>query len=366
MTSFFLRISAVLFAISAHSQFGNFDDQFTFTGATPSVQSKTTQYGLDCGIQSLTLRWYRVQNEYYYVNSYSLQVRDNGQWKTIRTISKGRSSYSVTINSFENGWNDSEANFNFRVRVNVNLEDVNDVNYSQGSTLKVADWCFGPKAVISLQSATVNSGNRTWNIKNGEKPTIYVNNSGAVNTDYFTVETKTVTGGTNFGSRGPEIRTFVSDCPRLGVGCNNGNISTEEYGFKLIAIPNRVPSGTESFRRSRIRLKVNDYRLLLRDGRTYYLHAVYSIGGTNSGNFVWPFRVEYKDNTSSGCTICPKPIENFPSRPNPYQVEIFDFTGTKIITKKVSTKAEEDKLIDNLPKKLYIVKNKYGTRKVHY
>ena len=123
---FFLRISAVLFAISAHSQFGNFDDQFTFTGATPSVQSKTTQYGLDCGIQSLTLRWYRVQNEYYYVNSYSLQVRDNGQWKTIRTISKGRSSYSVTINSFENGWNDSEANFNFRVRVNVNLEDVND------------------------------------------------------------------------------------------------------------------------------------------------------------------------------------------------------------------------------------------------
>lgn len=374
------RITVLLSFVNTYSQFDDFgdfrDDVFTFPGASPSVQSKTTSIDSECGLQSLTIRWFPVQQEFRYVNSYSLQVLNNGSWRTLKTVNATGGSYNVTLTSFENGWNDSQANFNFRVRVNINLNAAGTYNYNQGSTLKVKDWCFGPLASVSLSSATMTSGSRTSNLLNGEKPTVYVSNVGARDTEYFTIDTRSVIGGTNVGWRSPTIRTYISDCPTLGSGCNGGDIATVEVNnVDLITIPFREPSGTSSFRRSRIRLRVSNGLLILRNNRTYYIHVRYSINGNTTRGFAWPFRVEFRNNTSGGgggCIICPVPIEDdfrltydLNQTLEPYQIDIYNMSGSKVTSSTVTSKQQENELIADLPKAIYVIKSKNGTRKVY-
>tara|TARA_R110000764_G_C11029474_1_gene385430 strand:- start:24014 stop:25144 length:1131 start_codon:yes stop_codon:yes gene_type:complete len=365
----------VVFSIwSSSAQFDDFDDVFVFNGTKPIVHNKVTAHDSNCGIQSLTLKWSSVVNEYYYVDSYSLQVLNNGNWTTIQTVSASSgtgSSYYVTINSFQAGWNDSEANFNFRVRVNVNLEDATTYTYIQGDTLKVKDWCIGSTVDVSLTQATINSGGHISNL-GSSTPTIYISNIGQSYTEYFTIETTTRTNGTNFGWRNVDIKTYLSTCSTLGASCNGGNIGTEEYNFDLISIPNRVPSGTQTFRSSNIRLRTNDVSVTLNHNQTYYLHVRYSINGGTTKGFVWPIRIEYRDNSSGGCVFCPpSPIEGFQAQSNsnsissPYTVDIYNMSGSKVITKTFATEDEEEDYLNSLPKNIYIVKSKFGTRKVY-
>ncbi|MEE1962557.1 hypothetical protein V1387_07685 [Allomuricauda taeanensis] len=366
-----LTILLVVFPIcSSTAQFGDFDDIFVFNGTKPVVQNKITAHDSNCGIQSLTLKWSSVKNEYYYVNSYSLQVLNNGTWTTIQTIPKG-GSYSVTLNSFQAGWNDAEANFNFRVRVNVNLEDATTYTYIQGDTLKVPDWCFGSPVNVFLTQATINSGGHISNLLSGQKPTIYVSNIGAANTEYFTVETTTSISGTNFGWRSVDVKTYLSTCPTLGASCSGTGISTQEYNFDLITVPYRVPSGTETFRRSSIRFKVNDVNIVLNNNQTYYLHVRYSINGGTTKGFAWPIRIEYRNNSSGDCIICPVPIEDFEAQSktksvtSPYSVDVYDLSGNKIATKTFVSRDEEESYLNSLPKQIYIINSPIGSRKIY-
>jgi hypothetical protein len=367
-----LTYAVILFSIlNSYSQFDDFDDVFVFNGTKPVIDNKITAHDSNCGIQSLTLKWSSVFYEYDHVSSYSLQVLNGGNWTTIQTIPQGSFPYSVTLTSFQNGWNDSEGNFNFRVQVNVNLEDVTTYTYLQGETLKVKDWCFGAAVNVNLTQATINSSGYTSNL-GSSTPTIYISNIGQTYTEYFTIETTTRTSGTNFGSGNVDIKTYLSTCSTLGASCSGSGIGTEEYSIDLISIPYRVASGTETYRRSDFRLKVNDGNVVLVNNQTYYLHVRYSINGGTTKGFVWPIRIEYRDNSSGGCIFCPpSPYQGIQTLSNPttdlspYSVDIYDMSGNKIITKTFSTKEQEDDYLNSLPKKIYVVKSKFGTRKVY-
>ncbi len=73
------------------------------------------------------------------------------------------------------------------------------------------------------------------------------------------------------------------------------------------------------------------------------------------------------------CIICPVvPISVFSSKATinsihtekPYQIEIFNFYGQKVLTKTVISVSQENQVIGDLPKNMYIIKSKNGDRKV--
>ena len=47
-----------------------------------------------------------------------------------------------------------------------------------------------------------------------------------------------------------------------------------------------------------------------------------------------------------------------------YSIEIYNFQGQKVLTEKVTSVEEENAALGGLPKNLYIIKGKNGTRKV--
>jgi len=87
------------------------------------------------------------------------------------------------------------------------------------------------------------------------------------------------------------------------------------------------------------------------------------------------FRFTYSGGTSgsppdpdSNCIICPILDDGFSLQaklPNGYSVDIYDLTGTKLLTKTISSEEEEKNILTDLPKQqIYILKSEKGTKKV--
>ncbi|MEM7557307.1 MAG: T9SS type A sorting domain-containing protein [Cyanobacteria bacterium P01_A01_bin.84] len=319
----------------------------------------------------------------------------NRRWKTIRSISAtGATRYESTITSFNESWLDTNANFTFRIFISITIDAFNnsDISYSQGKSVQVTDWCVGATAQLSLSEAKLTHQGQTYDLLNGQKPTLFSNGGNPHQTE---IETTTVSvGGINFGPRQTRVETFISDRSTLGAG----PIQTRELGFSPIANLHRVPKGTEVFRRSNFRILGQYGSFRLKNNTTYYLHAlIYDVGtitpplSQGTHHYVWPFTYKFSDDDGRGgspiCPICPDPIDDGEedgddgppdnrikdvpdyllksnTRDSSYKISIFDLTGQKILTATVSNKEEENLIIADLPKKIYIIKTKNGDRKI--
>ncbi len=368
---------------SIYCQLGDFDfdDQFEFAGANPTIKS-ISQNSSNCGVQSLTLSWFRVQGDYHHVDSYSLQVKDNGNWKTLKNFPNGVLSHSYTVNSFENTWIDSDANFNFRVRVNINIEDAGTYWYSQGSTLKVRDWCFGSSPNLNLISATIKNDGQTYNVLNGERAILSLSpNPDNSKRTYFNFLLKN-NGGTAYGIRKPKIDVYFSDKSVLGSGLIK---VYKAFNTQLNYISSGATAGVNFNRIFSTILSTENGQWRLGGSTTYYIHFLIKDAGqipslgAGVNHYVFPFKVDFisADKIGVTCTICPDPgptpigggdfgFQSKARMPNEsYNLEIYDLTGKNILTKKVSSKNEENTIIGELPKKIYILKTKNGIRKVY-
>ncbi|MFA5297702.1 MAG: CARDB domain-containing protein, partial [Lutibacter sp.] len=111
----------------------------------------------------------------------------------------------------------------------------------------------------------------------------------------------------------------------------------------------------------------------------YYFHFVVDkdsnqVEESNENNNVKTQKVYYTK-TTSGKPRLPKDLlmQKIPNNNNnesdildePYTIEVYNFSYLKILEQTVINKDGESTIIKNLPKGLYIIKSKYGSRKIH-
>ena len=316
----------------------------------------------------MKLRWSRAAQQYN-VQNYSVQVFNNSsnRWDIIRYIPKNSNatSYTTEITSFNNNWADNSSNYLFRISVTQTIEAF-PLYYRNGNSVSVSGFCENPGNIdLEITNATIFSdcsscparlndlGSRRHILGSGPITIIdvFIKNNG----------------------------TAISNSTRLSIYLSIDNDFDSEEDEKIKDIPIGAIAGgnTASFGgggaifRNDLQEDVNgNYNILL---------IVDDPGNNDEGNnednniTVVPIelRNSFGDPNSGNCIICPIDINDSPffSRAavpkELYNLDIYDLTGQQIKTVKVSNVEEENNIVADLPKKIYILKTKNGTRKVY-
>lgn len=307
---------------------------------------------------------------------YNLKVYNvkNRRWETIKSVNNNNSSrYSYTLNSFKEEWISSKAAFSFKVEIVPTIQAFNQkIEYRQGTSVEIEDWGIGPKATFTMEAATIIHDGKSWDVKRNQKPTLTAYPSTNSRTPNTIITTKLVnTGGTNFGSRAPVVESYISDKAVLG----SGRIQLQEIS-PIVSVGRVYRGGSLNGSRTYKFQSVQNAFILI-PGKTYYFHTlIKNVAGITpplgegTHHFVWPFRFEHIGGSGRppACPSCGVAlVASFDfeqSKPSePYQ--IFDFTGRLVKEGQSSSTIEENLVVSNLPRGIYIVKKSDKTRKVY-
>jgi len=347
-------------------------DHPAYNGTYPSISNVTYDSpSNNCNTKSFKATWNDVLERW--IDSYSLQVYDNSnkKWKTIKTVPKsGKSTYSTTVSSLSQSWVKS-GSYELRVRINIKPSAyVDGIRYWQGAIEKVASKkssCVQPPAgkpnlrLKSLVIKNTTTSSTLYNYPNGSTNTptlkkdnwydfiVSVENNGAgsassvsldilftyndryPNTTFYSVASDSDIGDIDPArSTSKTFSVFVSY--NIGVSPTLSNNSSYFLNFDIDA-QNKISETKE-------------------DDNISTMLFTYSSGSGKPGD------------PDGDCTFCPQAKQD--STNKPYNLQVFNFTGQKIIDRMVKNINEENQIIENLPKKLYIVKSKNGDRKISY
>ena len=208
---------------------------------------------------------------------------------------------------------------------------------------------------IDLVEAIIEHDGQSWDVLDHEKPTINANFSGYGNpTTTFNFTLKNF-GGMAYGMRDPQITIYLSDKTVLGTGYIQLH---HVYDSQITPIPSNEEDYINFDRQFSASLSTPNGFFTLLDEKTYYFHFLIKVDYEptllyqSKNHYVFPFKVNRLDVSSKTS--------------NPYMVDVYDITGTKITSKMINNSEEESLLINQLPSKLYIIKSEGETKKVIY
>jgi len=167
---------------------------------------------------------------------------------------------------------------------------------------------------------------------------------------------------------------------RLLVGATSSINSATE--FAVIPVPILLSNASKTIRRNEFIVNsdlLGSYKLS--PGRSYYIFIKVDETNinkeSNENDNLKSFKFTYSGLSGKigggdgNCIICDAPIFAKTNLNDfnlyikkPYNIDVFDFSGQKILNTKVNSIEQENQIIQSLPKKLYIIKSKNGDRKV--
>lgn len=217
----------------------------------------------------------------------------------------------------------------------------------------------GDRPNLTLKAFKIKKGTKTWDLMKGDKPTlskdlskayeftITIENNGKVNANNVQAW---IGNSTTNKYPDPSIPAYGMYSPDYGsVKVNNSESQTRN-----VFVYDRL--GSSPF---------------LENGRLYYLIVDIDPDGNvkesneNDNIYSFPF---YYSKPPSRPTDPVRPTELFngiaTQIQQPYEIQVYDIYGRKILTRKVENEKGEETVINNLSTGYYIFKSENGTRKV--
>ncbi|MGB5821508.1 MAG: CARDB domain-containing protein [Saonia sp.] len=349
----------------------------------PRVNIGVVEYD-GCFVNRLSLDWIADSRHKRFASAYSIQIYDysKSKWTVVKTINVSNPntdaySFRSNLDFFDNYgydfFNTTSAGVPnlYRMRVQViDLKFPSDF-YDNNSIYITArrsrrGGCDGggdgpgdtTKPNLNIPRIGITNGNgQLFNPLNNETPILRRNQFFEINFD--------VKNTGNANSKATDARLFVGSSSSIGG-------ATE---FKILSVPARSPNSTSGlFHNQLITNSDNLGALNLDPGKQYYMFIQVDQTNTNDesneSDNIKKFKFTYSasagnpgDPGGGTCTICPQPIDEQIAQP--YLIEIFNFSGQKILSQRVNDGTEEKQIISTLPRgDLYIVKSKNGDRKV--
>ncbi|WKB81587.1 CARDB domain-containing protein [Cellulophaga lytica] len=341
-----------------------FEDDGIRQGTTINSFSNITYdtYNNNCKTKSLYVSFNRVRERE--MQFYSIQVLNTytNNWISLKTVPKdGSQTYSVKIDNLDDNLT-NDSNLQFRINIIKGLQNFG-IRFIQGSTKIVPakkSNCIEPgqeKPNLMISEIFLENNSNKYRPLNGDQPII-------VKDSEFKLSVRIKNNG-NIKSKASTMKIYF-----------NTSNNTEGVNYTQLADINfseLSPGATREYTYTDYTYNSLLGSVNLNTGRLYYffIYVDYEpelIDELNEEDNNYSFSFNYLNTAGKNGPIGIWDDFEFAENPHkkPYNVDIYDLTGKKIISKIVKNINEENQIIENLPSKLYIIKSKHNsTRKVY-